>query len=69
MAKPSRPTNWRTNCLKELTGLLAALMNGKHGFASRLIVQKERDYGGEYDHLARVSEWATAEGEEDGNEG
>ena len=55
--------------LKELTGLLTALMNGKYGFASRVIVQKERDYGGEYDHLARVAEWATAEDEEDGNEG
>lgn len=55
--------------LKELTGLLAALMSGKYGFASRLIVQKERDYGGEYDHLARVAEWATAEGEDDSNDG
>jgi len=55
--------------LKELAGLLTALMNGKYGFASRVIVQKERDYGGEYDHLARVAEWATAEGEEDANEG
>lgn len=55
--------------LKELTGLLAALMSGKYGFASRLIVQKERDYGGEYDHLARVAEWATADGEDDANEG
>ncbi|MCV9967326.1 double-strand break repair protein AddB [Pararhizobium sp. BT-229] len=55
--------------LKELTGLLSALMSGKYGFVSRVIVQKERDYGGEYDHLARVAEWATAEGEEDANEG
>jgi ATP-dependent helicase/nuclease subunit B len=55
--------------LKELKGLLTALMNGKYGFASRVIVQKERDYGGEYDHLARVAEWATAESEEDANEG
>ncbi|MDQ0318244.1 ATP-dependent helicase/nuclease subunit B [Pararhizobium capsulatum DSM 1112] len=55
--------------LRELVGLLLALRSGKHGFASRVIVQKERDYGGEYDHLARVAEWATAEGEEDGNDG
>ncbi|MCZ4090937.1 double-strand break repair protein AddB [Sinorhizobium psoraleae] len=55
--------------LTELKKLLSALMTGRHGFASRLIVQKERDYGGEYDHLARVAEWATAEGEDDGDEG
>ena len=54
--------------LAELKKLLAALMSGRHGFASRLIVQKERDYGGEYDHLARVAEWATADGEDDDEE-
>ncbi len=43
-------------------------MSGRHGFASRLIVQKERDYGGEYDHLARVAEWATADDEDDDEE-
>jgi ATP-dependent helicase/nuclease subunit B len=31
---------------------------------SRLIAQKQRDYGGEYDHLARVAEWSTADDEE-----
>jgi len=54
--------------LAELRKLLAALTSGKYGFASRLIVQKERDYGGEYDHLARVAEWATADGEDDDEE-
>jgi ATP-dependent helicase/nuclease subunit B len=54
--------------LSELRKLLAALMSGRHGFASRLIVQKERDYGGEYDHLARVAEWATADSEDDDEE-
>ncbi|MCY1314189.1 double-strand break repair protein AddB [compost metagenome] len=56
--------------LTELRKLLSALLSGKHGFASRVIVQKERDYGGEYDHLARVAEWSTADSEEeDGDEG
>ncbi|MEI2299145.1 double-strand break repair protein AddB [Ensifer sp. MJa1] len=56
--------------LAELRKLLSALLVGKHGFASRLIVQKEREYGGEYDHLARVAEWSTADSdEEDGDEG
>ncbi|WP_018236121.1 double-strand break repair protein AddB [Ensifer sp. BR816] len=54
--------------LAELKKLLAALVSGKYGFASRLIMQKERDYGGEYDHLARVAEWATADGEDDDEE-
>ncbi|OAP38841.1 double-strand break repair protein AddB [Sinorhizobium glycinis] len=54
--------------LAELKKLLAALTSGRYGFASRLIVQKERDYGGEYDHLARVAEWATADGEDDDEE-
>ncbi|WP_245294812.1 double-strand break repair protein AddB [Rhizobium rhizosphaerae] len=51
----------------QLTGLLAALLSGRRGFVSRVIVQKERDYGGEYDHLARVAEWATAEAAEGEN--
>lgn len=55
--------------LIELRKLLTALMSGRHGFASRLIVQKERDYGGEYDHLARVAEWSTADSEDDSDEG
>lgn len=54
--------------LTELKKLLGALLTGRYGFASRLIVQKERDYGGEYDHLARVAEWATADGEDDDEE-
>ncbi len=54
--------------LAELRKLLSALMSGRFGFASRLIVQKQRDYGGEYDHLARVAEWATADGEDDDEE-
>ncbi|AFL54407.1 ATP-dependent helicase/nuclease subunit B [Sinorhizobium fredii] len=54
--------------LAELKKLLTGLTSGRYGFASRLIVQKERDYGGEYDHLARVAEWATAEGEDDDEE-
>lgn len=55
--------------LSEFRKLLLLLTSGERGFASRLIVQKERDYGGEYDHLARVAEWATADGEEDGDDG
>ncbi|KQS76082.1 double-strand break repair protein AddB [Rhizobium sp. Leaf384] len=51
--------------LAQFTGLLRALQVGQRGFASRVIVQKEKSYGGEYDHLARVAEWSTADGEEE----
>ncbi|TCL92848.1 ATP-dependent helicase/nuclease subunit B [Rhizobium sp. PP-WC-2G-219] len=51
--------------LAQFTGLLRALQLGQRGFASRVIVQKEKSYGGEYDHLARVAEWSTADGEEE----
>ncbi|MDX3928449.1 MAG: double-strand break repair protein AddB [Shinella sp.] len=51
----------------ELEKLLKGLLEGRFGFASRLIPEQERSYGGEYDHLARVAEWSSAEagGEED----
>ncbi|MCP8895817.1 double-strand break repair protein AddB [Shinella daejeonensis] len=55
--------------LSELEKLLTGLIEGRYGFASRLIPEQERDYGGEYDHLARVAEWSSAEGggeDEDG---
>lgn len=51
--------------LSELRRLVSVLLSGERGFASRLVVQKERSYGGDYDHLARVAEWATAEADED----
>jgi ATP-dependent helicase/nuclease subunit B len=51
--------------LAQFVGLLKALQSGDRGFASRVIVQKERSYGGEYDHLARVAEWSTADGDEE----
>ncbi|MDP9589402.1 UNVERIFIED_ORG: ATP-dependent helicase/nuclease subunit B [Shinella zoogloeoides] len=47
--------------LAELEKLLTGLIEGRFGFASRLIPEQERDYGGEYDHLARVAEWSSAE--------
>ncbi|MFC3073899.1 double-strand break repair protein AddB [Shinella pollutisoli] len=49
------------DALTELEKLLAGLIEGRYGFASRLIPEQERAWGGEYDHLARVAEWASAE--------
>src|SRR5690606_2553135 len=54
----------RTKLEKLLTGLIA----GRYGFASRLIPEQERDYGGEYDHLARVAEWSSAENSGEGED-
>ena len=48
--------------------LLTGLIDGRLGFASRLIPEQERDYGGEYDHLARVAEWSSAENGGEGDD-
>lgn len=53
----------------ELEKLLQLLLDGKRGFVSRLIPERERDYGGEYDHLARVAEWSSTDaGGEEGED-
>lgn len=64
-ATPKSALELAEEALTELEKLLTGLIEGRFGFASRLIPEKERDYGGEYDHLARVAEWSSAEeGEE-----
>ncbi|HEX5932951.1 MAG TPA: double-strand break repair protein AddB [Pseudorhizobium sp.] len=50
--------------VEQLTNFVAVLRSGQAGYASRLVPFKQGDYGGEYDHLARVAEWATADDEE-----
>ena len=65
---PKSAAELAEDALGELEKLLTGLIEGRYGFASRLIPEQERDYGGEYDHLARVSEWSTAEpGDGDGD--
>lgn len=54
--------------LNELGRFITVLRKGERGFMSRLVPASARDYAGEYDHLARVAEWATAEREEDGGD-
>jgi ATP-dependent helicase/nuclease subunit B len=39
---------------------LACSDPASRGFLSRAIPRSARDFGGEYDHLARVAEWQTA---------
>ncbi len=55
--------------MDQFVKFVSLLQSGERGFVSRLVPMREQDYGGEYDHLARVAEWATAEAqEEDGDE-
>lgn len=44
--------------------LVTHLREGRNGFASRLIPVSARHFGNDYDHLARVAEWSTAETDE-----
>jgi ATP-dependent helicase/nuclease subunit B len=52
--------------IDQLVKFVALLQSGEKGFSSRLVPAQQYDYGGDYDHLARVSEWSTAETEEEG---
>jgi ATP-dependent helicase/nuclease subunit B len=56
------------DAIGEFVRLVTDLENGKHGFMSRLIPARQNDYGGEYDHLARVAEWSNAEEGPDGDD-
>ena len=51
----------------ELSQLLHELYHNKIGFKSRTIPKMDRDYTGDYNHLARVSEWSVADTQEDGD--
>jgi ATP-dependent helicase/nuclease subunit B len=51
--------------LRQFVHFVSVLASGERGFASRLIPASARDFGGEYDHLARVAEWSTAEAGEE----
>jgi ATP-dependent helicase/nuclease subunit B len=54
--------------LEQFVQFVELLKSGKRGFSSRLIPQSQTGYGEDYDHLARVAEWATADSEDDGDE-
>lgn len=66
---PKSADDLADEALAELEKLLTQLLAGRYGFASRVIPEAERDFGGEYDHLARVAEWSTAEGGEGDDDG
>ena len=52
----------------QLVKLTEALKTGRAGFKSRVAPFRDRDYGGDYDHLARVAEWSSADGDEEGGD-
>ncbi|MDL2399805.1 double-strand break repair protein AddB [Rhizobium mayense] len=52
--------------MDQFVKFVALLQSGEKGFSSRLIPAQQFEYGGDYDHLARVSEWSTAEAEQEG---
>ncbi|MFS8148472.1 double-strand break repair protein AddB [Rhizobium sp. BR 249] len=54
--------------IDQLVKFVGLLQSGEKGFTSRLIPAQQFDFGGDYDHLARVSEWSTAETEEGGGD-
>ncbi|MGV0821074.1 double-strand break repair protein AddB [Martelella sp. AMO21009] len=56
------------DALREFTRFVIALKSGERPFASRLVPASARDFSGEYDHLARVAEWSTAEDGEGGDD-
>ena len=69
--KPDKPetrsaAELADEALKQFIGFVSLLADGRRGFASRLVPASARDFGGEYDHLARVAEWSSTDGEEEG---
>lgn len=59
--QPKSALDLAQESLEQLTRFVVTLRNGEAGFASRLIPFMQGDFGGEYDHLARVAEWSTAD--------
>lgn len=62
--KPKSAFDLASDSIIQLTAFVNRLRGGDVGFASRLIPFQQGDFGGEYDHLARVAEWSTADAEE-----
>ncbi|MEM5470868.1 double-strand break repair protein AddB [Hoeflea sp. AS60] len=54
------PQDLASRAVDEFVRLVSLLRSGKRGYLSRAIPRSARDFGGEYDHLARVAEWQTA---------
>lgn len=68
--QPKSALDLAQESIEQLTRFVLTLRHGEAGFASRLVPFAQGDFGGEYDHLARVAEWSTAddEGESEADE-
>ena len=64
--QPKSALDLAQESIDQLTRFVVTLRNGEAGFASRLVPFAQGDFGGEYDHLARVAEWSTAEDDGEG---
>jgi ATP-dependent helicase/nuclease subunit B len=62
--QPKSAVDLAQESVEQLTRFVVALRSHDAGFASRLVPMAQSDFGGEYDHLARVAEWSTADDEE-----
>ena len=58
--EPVTADDLAVKAVEEFVRLVSLLRSGRRGFLSRAIPRSVRDFGGEYDHLARVAEWQTA---------
>lgn len=67
-AKAKSAMDLADESIDQLTKFVLLLQNGEQGFVSRLMPAQQNEYGGDYDHLARVAEWSTAETEEVAND-
>ncbi|WP_430241507.1 double-strand break repair protein AddB [Neorhizobium sp. DAR64861/K0K2] len=68
--QPKSAIDLAQESIDQLAKFVIKLRQGDAGFASRLVPFAQGDFGGEYDHLARVAEWSTADddGEADADE-
>lgn len=64
--QPKSAIDLAQDSIDQLTRFVLKLRNGDAGFASRLVPFAQGDFGGEYDHLARVAEWSTADDDGEG---
>ncbi len=64
--QPKSAMDLAQDSIDQLTKFVLKLRSGDAGFASRLVPFAQGDFGGEYDHLARVAEWSTADDDGEG---
>ncbi|HWU63446.1 MAG TPA: double-strand break repair protein AddB [Ensifer sp.] len=63
---PKTSAQLAEDAARELVKLLTLLKTGKRGFLSRVLPESAK-IAGDYDHLARVAEWASGEDNDEGD--